>query len=690
MAIYFEMTSATGTQSRMALQPGMQRIKAAIGDRYRIYDEATGRTPPDIVVKRLDSHLVVEGLPGGASLELTEFYARCGVSSPCSLVVDTPGLFQDGSVAISPSSPPLRALTDGSFVLYPSGYSAEPAVAVADSEGFGWRSGWAVGGLSVAALAAAGGGGGDDAPPPVAVSPSPPAPPPTPSPGPSPAPPLDTTPPDRPQVTSAKSATTATPVVTGSAEAGSTVRIDVDTDLDGQPEAVFETVADAAGAWRLDLASARPVQGELPDGLPAEATTRFTVVAIDAFNNPSGATQFELAVDAVAPGAPRITAIVDDQPARTGVVADGGRTNDLTPAIEGRLDAALAAGDRLELLRNGETVSVLTDVAGLNWRVTDAGLAFGESYVYEARVVDAAGNVGTQSNGYRIVVQAGTGTFASVTAVTDDVPSRTGNVSNGGVTNDDRPTISGTLSAALVAGESLQVFRNGSALGTALTVDGASWRFTDGRLNDGSYSYTVRVTDAEGAGPVSAAYAITVDTVNSKTATITSVTDNVSPSTGTIRDGGSTNDPSPTLTGRLSSALTSGEELQILRNDVVIATSTSTSTNGVNWSFTDSGLSNGNYDYNVRVVDAAGNIGRESSTWDIRVTLTGGSGKATVNPDDRSIAFGALFAAPDTAATPADPAVAGVDAPAGVSGPGDGGSVMLWLPPSTLLPDPLA
>ena len=70
MAIYFEMTSATGTQSRMALQPGMQRIKAAIGDRYRIYDEATGRTPPDIVVKRLDSHLVVEGLPAGVAAEI--------------------------------------------------------------------------------------------------------------------------------------------------------------------------------------------------------------------------------------------------------------------------------------------------------------------------------------------------------------------------------------------------------------------------------------------------------------------------------------------------------------------------------------------------------------------------------------------------------------------------------------------
>ena len=58
MALYFELTSAQGTTARIALQPGMQRIKAAIGDSYRIHDEATGKTPADIVVKRLDSHMI--------------------------------------------------------------------------------------------------------------------------------------------------------------------------------------------------------------------------------------------------------------------------------------------------------------------------------------------------------------------------------------------------------------------------------------------------------------------------------------------------------------------------------------------------------------------------------------------------------------------------------------------------------
>ena len=39
----------------------------------------------------------------------------------------------------------------------------------------------------------------------------------------------------------------------------------------------------------------------------------------------------------------------------------------------------------------------------------------------------------------------------------------------------------------------------------------------------------------------------------------------------------------------------------------------------------DSGLRNGNYDYTVRIVDAAGNIGRESGVYDLRVSLPRGS-----------------------------------------------------------------
>ncbi len=516
MTLYFELTSAQGTPARIALQPGLQRIKAAIGDRYRIYDEATGKTPTDIVVKRLDSHMIIEGLPNDASVELTDFYARCGVSSPCTFVVESPGVFSAGAVEITPASPPLQALTDGSFVVYPSGYSGAPAIAVADSEGFPAGAGYVVGGLALVALAGAGGGGGggggDDSPPPSAVSPGL-------GPVPAPAPPpgsIDVTPPDLPEVTSEKTSTSRTPTIAGRAEAGATVRVQVDTDRDGSAEATFVAIANANGQWQVDLGSQAPQSGALPPaGLPERSTTLVTVTAIDSSQNQSGATQYELLVSGVPPQ-----------------------------------------------------------------------------------------------------------TVAAVTTATDNVAPRTGNVGNGGATNDDSPTISGTLSAPLAPGETVQVLRNGAVIGATVVVDGNAWRVTDSRVADGSHTYSARVVDADGAGPAGTGFSIVVDTQNAKTAAITSIDDNVAPDTGLIRDGGTTNDNTPTLNGRLSSGLEGGEELQVLRNGTVI--SNSPQVNGTGWAFTDGPLANGNYDYTVRIVDAAGNVGGASSVYDLRVSRPGG------------------------------------------------------------------
>ncbi len=655
MTIYFEITSAQGVPARIALHPGVQKIRAAIGDQYRIYDEATGKSPPGIVVKRFDSHMVIEGLPGDAQVELTDFYARCGVSSPCTFIVEPDAFFSAGAVPISPASPPLQALTDGSFVMYPRDYSGAPALAVADGEGFSGTTMYAVGGLSIAALAAAAGGGGGGGGGPAAVSPSP---------QPVPPDPGDKTPPDEPVVTSEKTAATRTPVIEGQAEAGATVRLDIDTDRDGRPEASYATVAGSDGRWSVDLASATPTAGGLPaQGLPDGSVSLVTVTAIDASQNQSATTLFELAVDARAPAAPRITAVVDDVPGYVGVVPDDGRTNDRAPQVQGRLGEPLAEGERLEVMRDGTVLGGVV-VEGLAWRVDDAGLAFGNDYTYVARVVDSAGRAG-ESEGYRIVVAPGTGNQATVTGVTDDVPARTGNVANGGVTNDATPTIVGRLAAPLVAGEELQVLRNGAPVSGRVVVDGDTWRVTDGRVADGSHVYTARVVDAEGAGESSAGYRITVDTVNSKTASIASITDDVQPGTGIVRDGGTTNDPSPTLRGSLSAPLAAGEELQVLRDDAVI--SSSPSVTGTSWVFTDSGLANGNYDYTVRVVDAAGNIGRESQVYDLRVSLPRGRNSGDDGDDDllaaddlaqSAVGVDELLAGGDEVATASDAAFA--------------------------------
>src|SRR5690606_6393333 len=128
-----------------------------------------------------------------------------------------------------------------------------------------------------------------------------------------------------------------------------------------------------------------------------------------------------------------------------------------------------------------------------------------------ARVVDDAGRA-SASEGYRIIVAPGTGNQATVTGVTDDVPAYTGNVANGGVTNDATPTIVGRLTEPLAAGERIEVLRNGAEVGARVIVDGDTWRVTDARIADGSHVYTARVVDAEGNGPASAGYRITVDT----------------------------------------------------------------------------------------------------------------------------------------------------------------------------------
>jgi hypothetical protein len=418
--------------------------------------------------------------------------------------------------------------------------------------------------------------------------------------------------------------------VSGTAEAGALIKLDIDTDRDGRVEASFETVADANGSWQINLAQQLPANGSLPAaGLPEASPLLLTVTAVDSNQNQSSAAQFDLMVDATAPAAPRITAVVDDAPARVGVVQHNGSTNDLSPTIQGRLDEPLAAGEQLQVLRNGEPVTAAIAISGLAWRVDDAGLAFGSAYTYSARIVDAVGHASASSD-YRIVVQSGTGKVAAVTAVTDNAAPRTGNVADGAATNDSTPTISGTLSAPLAAGESLQVLRNGSVMAGSVSVDGATWRVTDGRLADGNYTYTARVSDAEGEGPAGNGYRITVDTVNNTTATITSISDNVAPGVGTVSDRGTTNDPTPTLAGRLSAVLAAGEELQVLRDDAVLGGAPLVS--GTNWTFTDSVPRSDDYDYTVRIVDAAGNVGRESATYDLRVSLSAGPGGG--NDDD--------------------------------------------------------
>ena len=622
MALYFDLTQPGGEVSRIELKPGMQRLRVLAGDHYRLIDEQ-GNTPAGLVVRRYDNHILIDDAKSGIEVELTDYYGRCSVSAPCVIEM---GAADGTEVQITPASQPVRALTDGSFVLYQTDGGAGGIAPLAAPSGstYGGESsgvnGWVIGGgvLGLLAIAGAAGGGGGGSDSPAAVSPPPPAPQPQPQPG-------DTTPPAQPVLTSAAASNTSHPVLIGQAEAGSTVRAAYDLNRDGTPDVVYQTTAAADGSFRIDLGTARPTSGSLPaNGLPDGRVT-VTVVAIDASNNQSTAVSQNLEISATPPDAPRITSVTDDSGAVTGPVANGERTDDLTPTLGGTLPHALGTGERLVILRNGAEIATLSSINGTSWSFQDSGLALGQTYVYEARVVNAAGNTSSSSNEWQIRTgsdPAPTFPTVQITGVTDNQAPVTGNVANGGATNDRTPTIVGQLSAVLGPGQTVEILRNGQPTTLQATVDGRGFTATDTLPGDGSYTYTARVVQGTGgAGTASAAYAIVVDTVNTTAAGITAITDNVAPGTGTIANGAQTNDTTPTLSGTVSTALASGERLEILRDGQVVHEITSTPSG--RWSWTDSGLRVGqDYSYTVRVVDAAGNVGATSAAYRIRVVAT--------------------------------------------------------------------
>jgi Bacterial Ig-like domain len=97
-----------------------------------------------------------------------------------------------------------------------------------------------------------------------------------------------------------------------------------------------------------------------------------------------------------------------------------------------------------------------------------------------------------------------------------------------------------------------------------------------------------------------------------QTVTIDTITDDVAPTTGTVADGGTTNDTAPALAGTLSAVLLAHEVLSIFRDGVKIGEA---DVAGTNWTFSDAGLlvDGVSYTYTARVEDAAHNLGSASN-----------------------------------------------------------------------------
>ncbi|AIR03539.1 hypothetical protein JT31_02585 [Cedecea neteri] len=311
-----------------------------------------------------------------------------------------------------------------------------------------------------------------------------------------------------------------------------------------------------------------------------------------------------------------VTGVADDVGIVTGNVARDGSTDDTSPVVSGTLSSALVTGETVKVY-DGTTLLGTATVDSVNntWSYADTRtLANGSTPSYTARVADAAGNQSAAGTAYTVTIDTtAPTTTAAVTGVADDVGIVTGNVARGGSTDDTSPVVSGTLSSALVTGETVKVYDGTTLLGTA-NVDSVNntWSYADTRTlaNGSTPSYTARVADAAGnQSAAGTAYTLTIDTTAPiTTASVTGVADDVGTVTGNVARGGSTDDTSPVVSGTLNSALVTGETVKIYDGTTLLGTATVNSVNNT-WSYADTRtLANGSTpSYTARVADAAGN-----------------------------------------------------------------------------------
>ncbi|PZX33955.1 putative secreted protein (type I secretion substrate), partial [Cupriavidus phytorum] len=280
---------------------------------------------------------------------------------------------------------------------------------------------------------------------------------------------VDTAAPADPIITVANGTT-----LSGTAEAGSTVNIDLDGD--GNPEGTV--TADATtGAWTYSPA------GGLSDGVLASVT------ATDAAGNTSGPAT--VTIDAVPPAVPAITSVTDDNPVAS-PLASGDGTDDSTPTLAGTADA----GSTISIF-NGTTLlgTTVADATTGAWSFTPTTPLTDGPYALTATATDAAGNTSAPTAAFNLTVDtvAPTATVA-VTALTDDT-----GATGDWITADTTPVVSGTLSAALAANERLEVSIDGGATWTDAVVTGTTWQwFPPGQLADGTYTIITHVTDSAG------------------------------------------------------------------------------------------------------------------------------------------------------------------------------------------------
>ena len=376
--------------------------------------------------------------------------------------------------------------------------------------------------------------------------------------------------------------------LTGTAQANSTVTV-----FDGTKQLGTAT-ANASGAWSF-------ITGTL-----ASTSHSFTAKATDTAGNTSAASAaLNVAVDAVAPGAPIIV---------SGVIVN---TNETLLTGTAEANSAVTVFDGTKQLG-----TAIANASGA-WSYT-TGILASASHSFTAKATDIAGNTGVASAALNVTVDAVAPGAPAISSFSPD-----SNKVGDGVTNVTVLTLTGTAEA----NSTVTVFDGTKQLGTAIANASGAWSYTTGTLASASHSFTAKATDTAGnTSAASAALNVTVDAVAPGAPAISSF----SPDSNKVGDG-VTNATVLTLTGTAEANST----VTVFDGTKQIGTAPVDSSSA--WSLITGALASTSHSFTAKATDTAGNTSAASAALNVTVDA--------VAPSAPIIASGAIVNTNETLLT---------------------------------------
>jgi hypothetical protein len=130
MTLQILQLSRDAAPQRIAVGAERTTVIVRPGDQFRFVDESGApQRLSGLRVRRVDNHLVIDGLgAAGREIELQNFFGACRPGAECR--VSLAGLGEATGTIVTEETPPVAALSDGSFLLYSSDPTAAAAAAL--------------------------------------------------------------------------------------------------------------------------------------------------------------------------------------------------------------------------------------------------------------------------------------------------------------------------------------------------------------------------------------------------------------------------------------------------------------------------------------------------------------------------------------------------------------------------------